>query len=49
MSHFCQDKDLGTIDSIDMEQTLIKVAKRVGLENVPYDTLCMNLPKKLKK
>ncbi len=49
MSHFCQDKDMGTIDSIDLDKTMPLIAKRAGVKFENFDTLCIQLPKLLKK
>ena len=49
MSHFCKDKDIGVIDSINMEKILPLVAKKANIQYTTYDNLCMQLPKALKK
>lgn len=49
ISHFCKDKDIGVIETINMDKIIISVAKKAGINFTTYDSLCMELPKKLKK
>lgn len=49
MSHFCQDKDMGVIDAIDVEDALRQVARKAWMEYSNYDTFCIELPKIIKK